>query len=101
MNTPLDELPLPKYKKQTDILKKQKDERIVSDYLDQILSKQWITDYFRQCAFYSFAFEEMYGILPEQFVIIIAVQDYGNQLFTGKPEDWRDDKFFVERFNVS
>ena len=46
MNTPLDELPLPKYKKQTDVLKKQKEERIVSDYLDQILSKQWITDYF-------------------------------------------------------
>tara|TARA_B100000029_G_scaffold417317_1_gene421899 strand:+ start:229 stop:903 length:675 start_codon:yes stop_codon:yes gene_type:complete len=62
---------------------------------------EWIMDYFRQCAFYSFAFEEMYGILPEQFAIIIAVQDYGNQIFTGKPEDWRDDKFFVERFNVS
>ena len=26
MNTPLDELPLPKYKKQTDVLKKQKEE---------------------------------------------------------------------------
>ena len=62
---------------------------------------EWITDYFRQCAFYSFAFEEMYGVLPEQFVIIIAVQDYGNQLFTGKPEDWRDDKFFMERFDVA
>lgn len=58
---------------------------------------EWITDYFRQCAFYSFAFEEMYGILPEQFAIIIAVQDYGNQLFTGKPKEWREDKFFAER----
>ena len=58
---------------------------------------EWITDYFRQCAFYSFAFEEMYGILPEQFAIIIAVQDYGNQLFSGKPKEWREDKFFAER----
>jgi len=63
--------------------------------------REWITDYFRQCAFYSFAFEEMYGVLPEQFVIIIAVQDYGNQIFTGEPKDWRNDEFFVERFDVA
>ena len=47
MNTPLDELPLPKYKKQIETLQKKKDKEIKkSDYLDQILSKQWITDYF-------------------------------------------------------
>ena len=47
MNTPLDELPLPKYKKQENIVKKQKAKEIKkSDYLDQILPKQWITEYF-------------------------------------------------------
>ena len=47
MNTPLDELPLPKYKKQIEIFQKKKDKEIQkSDYLDKILPKQWITDYF-------------------------------------------------------
>jgi len=47
MNTPLDELPLPKYKKLLETLQKEKDKQIKkSDYLDQILSKQWMIDYF-------------------------------------------------------
>ena len=47
MNTPLDELPLPKYKKQPKTVQTKKEKEIKkSDYLDQILPKQWITNYF-------------------------------------------------------
>jgi genome maintenance exonuclease 1 len=37
--------------------------------------EDWIEDYFIQAFFYSAAFFEMTGALPEQIVILIAVRD--------------------------
>jgi len=59
--------------------------------------RDWITDYFKQGAAYSFMMEEMYGARVEQVVIMIAVENDIPQIFIENPYKYTDDEFFLER----
>jgi genome maintenance exonuclease 1 len=43
--------------------------------------KEWITNYFQQCAFYGLSFRELTGINIKQIVVLIAVDDEEPQIF--------------------
>lgn len=47
--------------------------------------EEWIEDYFIQAFFYSAAFFEMTGALPEQIVILVAIRDEFNVQVFKKP----------------
>lgn len=50
--------------------------------------KEWISNYFVQCAFYSAFLGEMVGILPKKLVVLIAVDDNPPQVFVENTMDW-------------
>jgi genome maintenance exonuclease 1 len=43
--------------------------------------KEWITNYFQQCAFYGMSFRELTGINVKQIVVLISVDDEEPQIF--------------------
>jgi genome maintenance exonuclease 1 len=51
-------------------------------------NKDWISNYFIQCACYAMMLGEMIGILPKQIVILIAVDDEEPQVFIENTFDW-------------
>ena len=59
--------------------------------------KEWIEDYFLQCAAYSFMFEEMYGDKIHYNIVLIAVENDKPQYFLENPYDYEDHEFFTER----
>ncbi len=59
--------------------------------------REWIKDYYLQTAAYAFMFEEMYGVKPDQSLIMIAVQDDEPQLFIADPYKYKEDEFFTSR----
>lgn len=59
--------------------------------------KEWIEDYFLQCAAYSFMFEEMYGDTIHYNIVLIAVENEKPQSFLTNPRDYLDHNFFTER----
>ena len=54
----------------------------------KLKKKDWISNYFIQCACYAMMLGEMVGILPKQIVILIAVDDEEPQVFIEKTSDW-------------
>ena len=54
----------------------------------KLKNKDWISNYFIQCACYAMMLGEMVGILPKQIVILIAVDDEEPQIFIEKTSDW-------------
>lgn len=55
----------------------------------KLKKREWISNYFIQGAFYSMCLAEMTKtILPEQIVILIAVDDENPQTFIEKTKDW-------------
>lgn len=54
----------------------------------KLKQKDWISNYFIQCACYAMMLGEMVGILPKQIVILIAVDDEEPQIFIEKTSDW-------------
>jgi len=59
--------------------------------------REWIKDYYLQTAAYAFMFEEMYGVKPDQSLIMIAVENENPQIFIDDPYKYKDDIFFEER----
>jgi len=59
--------------------------------------KEWIEDYFLQCAAYSFMFEEMYGDEIHYNIVLIAVENDKPQTFLTKPYDYKNHEFFTQR----
>ena len=59
--------------------------------------RDWITDYYLQTAAYSHMIHELYGEMPSQTVIFIAVQDSTPQIFVGDPNVHIQHSFFKER----
>lgn len=59
--------------------------------------RDWITDYYLQTAAYSHMIHELYGEMPSQTVIFIAVQDSSPQIFVGDPNVHIQHSFFKER----
>lgn len=59
--------------------------------------RDWIHNYYLQTAAYSFMFEEMYGVRPEQVIIIIAVEYDKPQIFLADPYKYVEDPFFQTR----
>tara|TARA_Y100001936_G_scaffold252162_1_gene310786 strand:+ start:7714 stop:8409 length:696 start_codon:yes stop_codon:yes gene_type:complete len=57
--------------------------------------EDWIQDYFIQAFFYSAAFFEMTGAIPEQIVILIAVRDSFEVQVFKKPLDEMD--FYIDK----
>jgi genome maintenance exonuclease 1 len=50
---------------------------------------EWITSYFMQCAAYAIMYEELTGIPIQQLVVLVAVEETGdNQLFIEKRDIW-------------
>ena len=54
---------------------------------------EWIENYWMQVSVYSLMFEELFGITIPSLRIIIAVPDYGIQLFVSKDREKWIDKF--------
>ena len=54
----------------------------------KLKKKDWISNYFIQCACYAMMLGEMVGILPKQIVILIAVDDEEPQVFIENTFDW-------------
>jgi genome maintenance exonuclease 1 len=55
----------------------------------KLKKKEWISSYFLQGAFYSMMYSEMTKTtMPEQIVILIAVDDENPQIFVEKTKDW-------------
>jgi genome maintenance exonuclease 1 len=63
--------------------------------------KEWIEDYFLQCAAYSFMFEEMYGDKIHYNIVLIAVENDKPQFFLENPYDYENHEFFTKRLLVS
>lgn len=61
--------------------------------------KEWIEDYFLQCAAYSYMFEEMYGDEIHYNIVLIAVENDQPQFFLTKPEDYKNHDFFTNRLD--
>lgn len=57
----------------------------------KVKKKEWISNYFMQCAAYSVAFEEITKIPVTNLVVIMAVEDNPVQVFLEKRDDWIDD----------
>ena len=57
----------------------------------KVKKREWITNYFMQCAAYSVAFEELTGISVPRLVVIIGVDENPVQVFEEKRDDWIDD----------
>jgi len=51
-------------------------------------NKDWISNYFIQCACYAMMLGEMIGILPKQIVVLIAVDNEEPQVFIENTFDW-------------
>ena len=54
----------------------------------KIKKKEWISNYFMQCAAYSVAFEELTKIPVSNLVIIMGVDDNPVQVFEEKRDNW-------------
>lgn len=52
--------------------------------------REWISNYFAQGTAYSIMYNEMYGEVPRQVVIIITVANGEQQTFISKPQDYYD-----------
>jgi genome maintenance exonuclease 1 len=50
--------------------------------------RDWIHNYFMQCAAYAIMYEEMTGIPVTQLVVLIAVEDESPQVFIEKRDAW-------------
>ena len=50
--------------------------------------KEWIHNYFMQCAAYAIMYEELTGIPVPQLVVLIAVEDEQPQVFKEKRNTW-------------
>lgn len=50
--------------------------------------KEWIHNYFMQCAAYAIMYEELTGISVPQLVVLIAVEDSEPQVFIEKRNTW-------------
>lgn len=61
--------------------------------------KEWIEDYFLQCAAYSFMFEEMYGDVIHYNIVLIAVEGNQSQFFLTIPHDYINHDFFTKRLS--
>jgi genome maintenance exonuclease 1 len=59
--------------------------------------REWIEDYFLQCATYSYMIEEMYGERVEQNIILIAVEGDSPQIFMSDPYKYKEHEFFTSR----
>ena len=61
--------------------------------------EEWIEDYFIQAFFYSAAFFEMTGALPEQIVILVAIRnEFDVQVFKKPLRDM--DKYIDKLMNI-
>tara|TARA_B110000503_G_C7163142_1_gene420599 strand:- start:177 stop:827 length:651 start_codon:yes stop_codon:yes gene_type:complete len=63
----------------------------------KLKKKEWITNYFIQCAFYGYMLWEMTGILAEQLVILIAVDNEDPQVFVESIKDWMPEALKVRQ----
>ena len=59
--------------------------------------KEWIEDYFLQCAAYSYMFEEMYGDKIHHNIVLIAVENDKPQFFLSNHSDYINHEFFTQR----
>ena len=57
----------------------------------KVKKKEWISNYFMQCAAYSVAFEEITKIPVPDLVIIMVVEDNPVQVFCEKRDNWIND----------
>lgn len=61
--------------------------------------REWIGDYFLQCAIYSYMFEEMFGLRHTQLVVIIEVEGSEAQVFISDRNDHKHElKTRIETF---
>ena len=54
----------------------------------KVKKREWISNYFMQCAAYSVAFEELTGIPVPNLVVIMGVDDNPVHVFEEKRDDW-------------
>lgn len=54
----------------------------------KVKKKEWIHNYFMQCAAYAIMYEELTGISVPQLVVLIAVEDDEPQVFIEKRNTW-------------
>jgi len=54
----------------------------------KVKKREWISNYFMQCAAYSVAFEELTGIPVPKLVVIMGVDDNPVQVFEERRDDW-------------
>jgi genome maintenance exonuclease 1 len=75
-----------------DLVARFKGKRSIIDYKtsNKPKKREWIEDYFMQCACYAVMFEELTGIPVPQIVIIIAIDNDYPQVFVEKRDDWID-----------
>ena len=63
----------------------------------KLKKKEWISNYFVQCAFYSMMVLELTGIFAEQIVVLIAVDDNESQIFIEQTRDWMPEAIKVRQ----
>lgn len=54
----------------------------------KVKKREWISNYFMQCAAYSVAFEELTGIPVPNLIVIMGVDDNPVHVFEEKRDDW-------------
>ena len=71
----------------------------------KVKKKEWISNYFMQCAAYSVAFEELTGIPVPRLVVIMGVDENPVQVFEEKRDTWIDEFIklraeYKKQFNI-
>lgn len=71
----------------------------------KVKKREWISNYFMQCAAYSVAFEELTGIPVPRLVVIMGVDENPVHVFEEKRDDWIGEfiklrKEYKKQFNI-
>lgn len=85
-----------------DVIADFDDRRSIIDFKtsDKPKKEEWIDTYFMQMAIYSMMMYELTGIIAQQLVVIIAVENSEPQLFIQHVKDWmRPAKNVIDAYN--